>query len=191
VSNDLVQSDDQKNCERQPFTISLLLFVFPQSLWDYQRLCYNKICARWFLKKSSRVDAKHNHKDSDEFHNYIIHVTSTEFWVSFLTVETKEQWKQWTHTYSPNKPKKFKQTMSTCQKADTNCFLGQESSADGGIHATWDHNNIRSVLQNTKRTAQGWPFTTKGMECWHPVLCSSIKMCCYHSSTAGTFHLGV
>jgi hypothetical protein len=28
----------------------------------------------------------------------------------FCDVETKEQSKQWMHTHSPNKPKKFKQT---------------------------------------------------------------------------------
>jgi hypothetical protein len=52
-------------------------------------------------------------------------------------------------THLPNKPKKFIQT-SACQKADGNCFLGQERSAYGGIHETRDHNNIWSVLQNTK-----------------------------------------
>jgi hypothetical protein len=67
------------------------------------------------------------------------------------------------HTNSPNKPKKFKQ-MFACQKADGNCFLGQERSAGGGIHVTRDHNNVRSVLQNTKELCVG-PFRTKGVEC--------------------------
>jgi hypothetical protein len=58
----------------------------------------------------------------------------------------KEQSYLWMQIHSPNKPKKFKQTMSTSQKADGNCFLGQERSADGEICATRDHNNIRSVL---------------------------------------------
>jgi hypothetical protein len=31
--------------------------------------------------------------------------------------------------------------------------LGQEKSADVGIHATRDHNNVTSVLQNTKKIA--------------------------------------
>jgi hypothetical protein len=32
-------------------------------------------------------------------------------------------------------------------------FLGQErSAAVGGIHASRDHNNVRSVLRNTKQT---------------------------------------
>jgi hypothetical protein len=30
-----------------------------------------------------------------------------------VNVETKGQLKQWMHTYSPNKPRKFKQTLST------------------------------------------------------------------------------
>jgi hypothetical protein len=82
--------------------------------------------------------------------------------------ETQEQSKQWMHTHSPNKLKKFKQT-STCQKADDICFLGQERSADGGIHATRDHNSVRSALRNTKKNCVG-PFRTKGVECRHPVV---------------------
>jgi hypothetical protein len=30
------------------------------------------------------------------------------------------------HTHLPNKPKKYKQTLFACQKADGNCFLGQD-----------------------------------------------------------------
>jgi hypothetical protein len=44
---------------------------------------------------------------------------------------------------------------NVCQKADGNCFLGQERSGDGGIHVIRNHNNIRSVLQNTIKSAQG------------------------------------
>jgi hypothetical protein len=47
------------------------------------------------------------------------------------------------HTDSPNKQKKFKQ-MST-----GNCFMEEESIADGGIRSTNDHNNVTSVLQST------------------------------------------
>jgi hypothetical protein len=63
-----------------------------------------------------------------------------------LIVETKQQSEQWVHTHSQNKPKKLKQTLSASKKADANCFLGQERSADSEIHATGDHNDIRSVL---------------------------------------------
>jgi hypothetical protein len=37
-------------------------------------------------------------------------ITNDKSWVSFVNVETKEQSKQWMHTHSQNKPKKFKQT---------------------------------------------------------------------------------
>jgi hypothetical protein len=46
-----------------------------------------------------------------------------------VNAETEEQSKQWMHTHSQNKPKKFKQT-NVCQKADGNCFLQQERGAD-------------------------------------------------------------
>jgi hypothetical protein len=68
-------------------------------------------------------------------------------------LKPKELSKQWMHTHSPNRQKKFKQMFNACQKADGNCFLGQERSADGGIYAIQDHRNVRSVLQNAKETA--------------------------------------
>jgi hypothetical protein len=42
------------------------------------------------------------------------HRTNNRRWnlVSFVTVETKEQSKQWMHTYSSNTPKTFEQTLS-------------------------------------------------------------------------------
>jgi hypothetical protein len=64
-----------------------------------------------------------------------------------VNVEIKEQSKQWMHTYSPNMPKNY----FVCQKANSNCFLRQERSADGGIHTTGDHINV-SILQNTTNT---------------------------------------
>jgi hypothetical protein len=96
------------------------------------------------------------YKHGNEFLYHIVRVTGAGTLVSFVNVETKEQTKQSMHTLSPNKLKNFNET-SACQKADITCFLGQETSADSGIHATRDHNNIRSVLRNTKKkkTAQG------------------------------------
>jgi hypothetical protein len=93
---------------------------------------------------------KRYHKAGDEFLSRIVGVTDDKTWASFVNIETKGQSKQWMHTHSPNKPKKFKQTLSNCQKADDNCFLGQERSADGGSHAARGHINARSVLWNTK-----------------------------------------
>jgi hypothetical protein len=56
------------------------------------------------------------------------------------------------HTFT-KQAEKF-ETNAICQKADGDCFLGQERSADGGIHATRIHNDFRSVLRNIKRTIQ-------------------------------------
>jgi hypothetical protein len=72
------------------------------------------------------TDAQRYHKDSDEFLSHVVRITGDETWVSFVNVETKEQSKQWMHTYPPNKLKKFKQTLSSCQKADGSTFLRQE-----------------------------------------------------------------
>jgi hypothetical protein len=36
-----------------------------------------------------------------------------------------------------------------CQKADSNCFLEQETSANGGIHTTKDHNDIKKSTNKT------------------------------------------
>jgi hypothetical protein len=54
------------------------------------------------------------------------------------------------HTF-PNKTKMFKEALSTCRKAYVNCFLGQEDSANGGIHATRDYSNVISALPNTRK----------------------------------------
>jgi hypothetical protein len=67
-----------------------------------------------------------------------------------VNVETKEQSKQWMHTFTKQARKVY---TNVCQKTDGNCFLGQERSTAGGMHATVNHNNLRSVLQNTKKTA--------------------------------------
>jgi hypothetical protein len=41
-----------------------------------------------------------------------------------VNVENKEQSKQWMHTHSPNKPKKFNHMLSARKLRDGNCFLG-------------------------------------------------------------------
>jgi hypothetical protein len=68
---------------------------------------------------------KHYHKDGNELLNHIVRVTDDETWVSFVNVETKVQSKQWMQTYSPNKPKKFKQTLST-RKLMATVFWGRK-----------------------------------------------------------------
>jgi hypothetical protein len=78
-------------------------------------------------------------------------MTGDETWMSFVNVETKEKSKHCMRTLSPNRPKKFNQTISLCQETDGNCFLEQERSPDGGINAKSDYNNVTSLLRNTKK----------------------------------------
>jgi hypothetical protein len=89
VSIDLVQSVDQKICERRHFTISELSCVFPQisSILLYEiitvRLGYHQFCARWVLKiftgvhKTQRMASAFDffgqyHKDGSEFLSRIL-----------------------------------------------------------------------------------------------------------------------
>jgi hypothetical protein len=77
-----------------------------------------------------------------------------------VNVETK---KQCMHTCSPNKSKKFKQTVSACQKADGKCFLGQERSADGRIHAIRDTITSELYCETLQELCRG--IQKKGVEC--------------------------
>jgi hypothetical protein len=111
-----------------------------------------------------------------------------------VNVETKQQTKQWIHTHSSKKPKKFKQT-SACQKANGNCFLGQEKIADGGIHATRGQ-NFRSVLRNTEKKCMGHSEQKSwnaDIQCTHsaPPRQFTSAYSFSHSSTAGAIQLGV
>jgi transposase len=89
VRDDLVQSVDQKTCERWRFTISELSCEFSQIsltvLYEIitVRLGYHKFCARQVLKILMGVHKKQRmplalsfleqyHKDGDEFVNHII-----------------------------------------------------------------------------------------------------------------------
>jgi hypothetical protein len=94
---------------------------------------------------SASTFSERYNKGGNEFLNHIARISGNGTRVLFVKVETTEQSKQWMNTHSPNKPEKFKQTLSACQKADGKCFLGQNTSADGGIHATKDHSNVRNV----------------------------------------------
>jgi len=80
-----------------------------------------KFCARWGPKmltdvhKTQRMASaltflQRYHDEKDEFFDKI--VTDDETWVKFVNVETKEQSQQWMHTHSPNKPRKFKQSLA-------------------------------------------------------------------------------
>jgi hypothetical protein len=114
---------------------------------------FQKFCARWVPKMlmsahkmqkmaSALTFLEQYREDSDKFLSHT--VMGDETWVSFVNIETKEQSKQWMHTFT----KQDKIHLNVCcQEADDSCFLGQERIAEGGIHVARDHNNVRSVLQ--------------------------------------------
>jgi hypothetical protein len=86
-----------------------------------KKLGYHKFCARWVPKmltdvhKTQRMASastflQRYHDEGDEFLDKI--VTGDETWVTFVNVETKQQSQQWMNTHSPNKPRKFKQSLA-------------------------------------------------------------------------------
>jgi hypothetical protein len=109
VSDYLVQSVDQKICERQRFTFSKLSCEFPQIsrtvVYEITtvRLGCHKFCARWAPKIFTGVHRTQRmaltfleryHKDGDEFLSHVVRVTGDETWVSFVNAEIEEQSKQ-------------------------------------------------------------------------------------------------
>lgn len=127
VTDDLVERVDKVVRERRRFTISELSCEFPQISRTVlheivsKSLGYHKFCARWVPKRLTDVHRMQRmgsaltflqryHDEGNDFLDKI--VTGDETWVRFVNVETKEQSKQWMHTHSPNKPKKFKQSYS-------------------------------------------------------------------------------
>jgi hypothetical protein len=126
VSDDDVQSVDQKICERQRLRISgfgvnfhKFHLLFSTSLsqaglsTSFAQNGFRKCsCVRTKRREWLRLlqaFLERHHKECDEFLNHSVPVTDDdETWVPFVSVETKEQSKQWMHTHSPNKPKKFK-----------------------------------------------------------------------------------
>jgi hypothetical protein len=58
------------------------------------------------------------------------------------------------HTLSPKKPILNKRCLPA-RKLMATVFWDRKGVLMVEFHATWDHNNIKSVLQNTIRTAQG------------------------------------
>jgi hypothetical protein len=89
------------------------------------------------------------------------HRKSDETWVSLVNVETKMHPNQLMNTHPPNK-------RIVLTESWRKLFSGTEKSADGGIHATRDHNNVRSLCEILKKQYNS-----------------------SHSSTAGAFQLGV
>jgi hypothetical protein len=128
-------------------------------LWDCHRLSYHKFRTRLFpwVRKIFTVSYK-TQKTASALNFFLraiphrwrwisqSHRTSNRWWNLSIICEC---WNQRSvkavdaHTFA-KQAEKFKQTLSACQKADGNCFLGQESCATGGIYVTRDHNSVRS-----------------------------------------------
>jgi hypothetical protein len=127
VNDDLAQSVNQKNLWKTAQHNFRIFFWISKnfrhcSLRDYHRLSCHKFYAKLVLKMLTGENKTHRmavvlnflecyHNDGDEFRSHMW-VNSGETWVSFVNVETKEQSKQWMHTHSPNKPRKFKQSLN-------------------------------------------------------------------------------
>jgi hypothetical protein len=109
-------------------------------------------------KASALTFLERYHKDGNEFLNYIIRVTGGETWVSFVNVKTKEQSKQWMHTHSPNKLKKFKQT--SARKLMATVFWHKK----GGLIVEYiEHGTTRASEVYCKHWKNSvGPFRTKG-----------------------------
>lgn len=141
----LVERVDQAvRCKRR-FTISELSDEFPDisrsALYTIvtQDLGYRKLCARWIPKmlstdhKTQRMASALSFltryaNEGNVFLKSI--VTGDETWVLYDNPETKEQSKQWMHTASPSKPKKFKHSL-TKRKTMATVF--------------WDHKGVLLV----------------------------------------------
>jgi hypothetical protein len=67
------------------------------------------------------------HKDGHTFLNHIVRVTDHISWISLANIEIKDKSKQWMHTHSPKKPKKFKQKLSVRKMMATVSETGKES----------------------------------------------------------------
>jgi hypothetical protein len=82
-----------------------------------------------------------------------------------VNVETKVLRKHWMHTHSPGSKRK---------EADGNSFLGQERKLM--VEFKQQRTTMTSELYCTTQKKCIEPSRTKGMECWHTVLCSSMTM---------------
>jgi hypothetical protein len=65
------------------------------------------------------------------------------------------------HAHTTNKQKDFKQSFSAKELMAT--LFWERNGADGGINARRDHNNVRSVLRNTKNCVGPFRKKRRGM----------------------------
>ena len=94
--------------------------------------------------ESAKSFLSHHEEEGEEFLDKI--VTGDETWIPFVNSETKAASKQWMHPHSPNKPKKFKQTLSNRKHMAGNRLLGPQRNPFGRVLATRGHNQLRGLL---------------------------------------------
>ena len=158
-NNDFVQQMDQAIRENRQFTIFVLSDLFPEisrsTLYTIvtETFHYRKLCARWLPKMLSdhhktqwmgaALTFLQCYHDGEDFLNKI--VTGDGTWVHFELEETKYESKQWMHSHSPSKRKKFRRTFSN-RKCKATVFWNQKMSSFGGIHGMW-HDHHCSPIQ--------------------------------------------
>ena len=186
MTDELVQKVDQ--CVRGNHRLKILELSeeFPQILRTTfyrivtERLGYHKFCARWVpkqltdLHKTQRMGSALTFlqcywEEGDKFLDRI--VTGDKTWVQFMNAETKQQSKQWMHTHSPNKPKKFKQTLSNRKMMATifwDCkgillteFMTPGTTITSEVYCEMLH-KLRRSIQN-----KWWGMLSKGVVLLH------------------------
>jgi hypothetical protein len=138
------------------------------------RLGYHKFCARWVPKMLT--SAHKTQRMASAFVDLFRVIPQRWIWI-YQSHRTSNRWRnldficeRWNqkavkavdaHTFT--RQAEIVSTNIAWQKADGNCFLGQERSADGEIHASRDHNNITAVILNTKKLLRAIQNKRRGM----------------------------
>jgi hypothetical protein len=100
------------------------------------------------------------HDEGDVFLDKI--VTGNETWVKFVNVETKEESRQWLHTHSPNKPRKFKQSLAN-RKLIATLFWDRKGVLLIEFMEPETTITLETYCKTLKNCAE--PLKTKGEEC--------------------------
>jgi hypothetical protein len=202
-----IVSVDKKICERRHFTMSELLYEFPQISRTvlYKtvtvRLDYHKFCARWVPKMLTGAYKVQNIFSCDFFRVILqrwwwisqSHLTSNRWWnLDFIC----ECWNQ----------RAIKAVDAHIHETSRKS-LNKRLPARKLITVFWDrkgvlmaefmqqnHNDVRRVLQSTKKV-QGRPFRTKvrnaDIQCSAPPWQCTSTCSCTQLNTTSAFQLGV
>jgi hypothetical protein len=123
-----------------------VLWISTTFTYSYHRLGYHKFWARQVPKM---LMGAHKTQRMDSALTFFRAIPQRWRWIfqPYSTINRRwnlgficECWKQ----------RSAKRLDAVCHKADGNCFVGEKTRADGAIRATRDHNNVTSVLRNTK-----------------------------------------